>query len=224
MKGDGYNEAFGQGDYLKLTITADNGKTLDYYLADYRAENEADRYYVKAWEWVDLRELGTVKNLSFTFDGTKKNDYGLTTAAYFCMDDFNGTRPETEYDGTLTVTDGQLSQSLNDIFGLDAANGTITYELPDGADEDINAEVSIDDEGNLIITGTDEEEFTIVVKATQAGHTVYMRLPVSITITDGINAIGTIGEDGEYYDLNGRHLETPQKGIYIFNGKKVLVK
>ena len=224
VKGDGYNEAFGQGDYLKLTITADNGKTLDYYLADYRAENEADRYYVKAWEWVDLRELGTVKNLSFTFDGTKKNDYGLTTAAYFCMDDFNGTRPETEYDGTLTVTDGQLSQSLNDIFGLDAANGTITYELPDGADEDINAEVSIDDEGNLIITGTDEEEFTIVVKATQAGHTVYMRLPVSITITDGINAIGTIGEDGEYYDLNGRHVETPQKGIYIFNGKKVLVK
>jgi uncharacterized protein YlzI (FlbEa/FlbD family) len=51
-----------------------------------------------------------------------------------------------------------------------------------------------------------------------------MRLPVSITITDGINAIGTIGEDGEYYDLNGRHVETPQKGIYIFNGKKVLVK
>ena len=63
-----------------------------------------------------------------------------------------------------------------------------------------------------------------MVKATQAGHTVYMSLPVSITITDGINAIGTIGEDGEYYDLNGRHVETPQKGIYIFNGKKVLVK
>ena len=48
---------------------------------------------MNTWEWVDLTSLGTVKTLSFTLTGTKKNSYGLTTAAYFCMDDLGGTAP-----------------------------------------------------------------------------------------------------------------------------------
>ena len=36
------------------------------------------------------------------------------------------------------------------------------------------------------------------------------------------------GEDGKvkdvYYDLNGRVVENPTNGVYILNGKKVLVK
>ena len=30
--------------------------------------------------------------------------------------------------------------------------------------------------------------------------------------------------DGEYYNLNGVRVETPSKGIYIKDGKKVVVK
>ena len=50
---------------------------------------------------------------------------------------------------------------------------------------------------------------------------------------DGIDTIETIDVDGteRYYDLNGRlratgnqKLETLPKGIYIHNGKKVMVK
>lgn len=93
MSNDG-GTPFGEGDYLKLTITADNGNSLDFYLADYRAEEEADRYYVSEWTWVDLTALGTVKELSFTFDGTKRNNFGLTTATYFCMDELGGEAPE----------------------------------------------------------------------------------------------------------------------------------
>ncbi len=33
-----------------------------------------------------------------------------------------------------------------------------------------------------------------------------------------------IGEDATIYDLNGRRVETPSKGIYIINGKKVVIK
>lgn len=98
LNGDGMSNddgaPFGQGDYLKLTITADNGKSLDFYLADYRAAEESERYYVNDWTWVDLSVLGTVKELTFTFDGTKKNSFGLTTATYFCMDNLGGEAPE----------------------------------------------------------------------------------------------------------------------------------
>lgn len=83
---------FRQGDFFKLTITADNDEEVEFYLADYRGE-EADHYYVKDWQWVDLSTLGTVKELTFSLESSRKNSWGYTTPLYFCMDDFNGTAP-----------------------------------------------------------------------------------------------------------------------------------
>ena len=31
-------------------------------------------------------------------------------------------------------------------------------------------------------------------------------------------------EDGVYYDLQGRRVENPTRGVYIVNGKKVVIK
>ena len=42
--------------------------------------------------------------------------------------------------------------------------------------------------------------------------------------TTGIDAIRKEAEDGKVYDLNGRQVNTPRKGVYIINGKKVVVK
>ncbi|MDE5840583.1 MAG: M6 family metalloprotease domain-containing protein [Muribaculaceae bacterium] len=43
--------------------------------------------------------------------------------------------------------------------------------------------------------------------------------------TNGVDAIeGSASGDGVYYDLMGRKVDNPGKGIYILNGKKVLVK
>ena len=42
--------------------------------------------------------------------------------------------------------------------------------------------------------------------------------------TDGIDAVETSVQNDEYYNLNGLRVEKPSKGIYIKNGKKVVVK
>ncbi len=42
--------------------------------------------------------------------------------------------------------------------------------------------------------------------------------------TTGIDAIRKEAENGKVYDLNGRQVKNPRKGVYIINGKKVLVK
>lgn len=43
--------------------------------------------------------------------------------------------------------------------------------------------------------------------------------------TTGINAVGTAANmDGNWYDLSGRRVAQPTKGIYVKNGKKVVVK
>ena len=213
------SEGFRQGDYLLLTITADNGEETAYYLADYRSANESDRYYVKTWEWVDLSSLGTVKELTFGLKSSRRNTYGYTTPLYFCLDDFNSTRPEQTSDVTLTVTDGSLTKQLSEVFNLDASNGTITYALADEADSNVKAEVSIDTDGNLVITGTEEESFNVVVKATQGGHTEYISLPVTVTVPDDITRLVANPDVDGFYDLNGRRLQRPQPGVNILRMK-----
>ena len=120
VNGDGLSKddgaPFGKGDYLKLTITADNGNSIDVYLADFRADNEEDRYYINEWTWVDLTSLGTVKDLSFTFETTKRNAYGPTTATYFCMDNLGGVAPESTAVNTVRGTVYQ-SDATYDISG-----------------------------------------------------------------------------------------------------------
>ncbi|MBP5409845.1 MAG: leucine-rich repeat protein [Prevotella sp.] len=42
--------------------------------------------------------------------------------------------------------------------------------------------------------------------------------------TTGIDAIRREAENGKVYDLSGRQVKNPRKGLYIINGKKVVVK
>ncbi len=42
--------------------------------------------------------------------------------------------------------------------------------------------------------------------------------------TTGIRNINMAGETDSYYDLQGRRIETPSKGLYIKNGRKVVLK
>ena len=42
--------------------------------------------------------------------------------------------------------------------------------------------------------------------------------------TTAVEEVVTEGEDNIYYDLSGRAVENPARGIYIVNGKKVFIK
>ncbi|MBR4388520.1 MAG: DUF4465 domain-containing protein [Prevotella sp.] len=101
LNGDGMTPgAFTTGDYLILKIIGnhadDTSDIIEFYLADYRSENEADHYYVNDWQWVDLSALGKVESLTFRMESSRNNDWGMTTPGYFCIDDFNGIAPSAE--------------------------------------------------------------------------------------------------------------------------------
>ena len=85
LKGDGMAPGkFEKDDWFKCTVTATlaDGSTKDVEL--YLAK---DGDYVKDWQYCDFNSLEDVKSLSFSFDSTKKNDYGVTTPTYMCIDD-----------------------------------------------------------------------------------------------------------------------------------------
>lgn len=227
LNGDGMTDgAFKKGDWFKLTITADNGNSMEYYLADYRAEQEADRYYLDDWQWIDLSQLGTVKKLSFTFDGTRKNTWGLTTATYFCLDNLGDQRPETT--ATLEISEG-MTASIADAFTL-GETGTVTYAIADPLPDDLAGIVSLD--GDILTVDTnDAKDFEIVISATQRGKTQYVRYSVSKSMTTGIIEFNADDENIEArYTLDGKKItDKNHRGIEVVRMKdgtvrKVVVK
>lgn len=66
-----------------------------------------------------------------------------------------------------------------------------------------------------------ENELRTFLKAGQNNISVTLSLTSSTTAIKSVN--GNRLENGEYYSLNGVKVENPSKGIYIKNGKKVIL-
>lgn len=77
--GDGYASSLAQGGNLTITITADNGKTLDIDMA-------RDGKILTSWTTFDLSSLGAVNSLTFTMDGSDRSDWGVKHPKYFAFD------------------------------------------------------------------------------------------------------------------------------------------
>ena len=88
--GNGAAKKFKKGSWFKVIFTgtkADKSTaSVEYYLADYRSENEADWTCLTDWTWLDLSSLGKVVSLSISFDGTDKSYGYLNTSTYVCID------------------------------------------------------------------------------------------------------------------------------------------
>lgn len=77
--GDGYAASLAESGNFTLTITADNGKTLD-------VDMVRDGQILDKWTKVDLTSLGAVNSLTFTMDGSDKSDWGVKHPKYFAFD------------------------------------------------------------------------------------------------------------------------------------------
>lgn len=76
-------QSWGEGYEFKVVATATladgSTKTTDIPLA---SGNNA----IDSWKKVSLEQLGAVKSISFSFDGTDQGNYGLATPKYFAFD------------------------------------------------------------------------------------------------------------------------------------------
>ncbi len=96
--GDAYAKKFGgesgdDPDWFLLIIRGYNQgdftDSVNFYLADYRFEDNAMDYIVDYWAWVDLSPLGAVDSITFSLRSSDTGDYGMNTPAYFCLDNLN---------------------------------------------------------------------------------------------------------------------------------------
>ncbi|MFN5272944.1 MAG: DUF4465 domain-containing protein [Planctomycetota bacterium] len=93
--GDQFSKKFGGAsgndlDFFKLQILGFRGSTqtaaIDFFLADYRFENNNQDYVVDQWTRVDLANLGVIDSLKFSLSSSDNGQFGMNTPAYFAMD------------------------------------------------------------------------------------------------------------------------------------------
>ena len=64
----------------------DSVKSVDFYLADYRFDNNSLDYIVDKWTTVDLTLLGKINKLTFRFSSSDNGNWGMNTPSYVCLD------------------------------------------------------------------------------------------------------------------------------------------
>ena len=69
------------------------------------------------------------------------------------------------------------------------------------------------------IDGLSESELRTYLKAGESN----IRVTLSLNNATGISNVRSNAESGAYYSLNGQRVENPSKGIFIRNGKKVIL-
>ncbi len=117
LEGDGFAKKFGgetgdDPDFYKLTIkkyrrgAVAQYDSIEFYLADYRFEDNSMDYIVKDWTYVPLGSLNNIDSLSLTLSSTDNGQFGMNTPAYFCIDNF------TTMDVGVTSTLDILGESL----------------------------------------------------------------------------------------------------------------
>lgn len=95
--GDGsFSKKFGgpsgnDKDWFKLTIigfnaAGDSTNAVNFLLADYRSDNNANDVIISEWTSVDLSPLGKINKLTFRFSSTDNSPLGMNNPAYVCLD------------------------------------------------------------------------------------------------------------------------------------------
>lgn len=97
LNGDGFAKKFGgedgnDPDFFLLTVNGYfdgelKAEQVEFYLADYRFEDNTMDYIVDEWTWLDLSPLGLVDSIEFSLTSTDNNDFGMLTPSYFAIDD-----------------------------------------------------------------------------------------------------------------------------------------
>ncbi len=135
------------------------------------------------------------------------------------------------------LKDGAVTVTLNSSGGFEIW-GALGFSLPT-SNEQINAQpgdVILYNGSNIcIFYGTNswsytrlgkidgllESELRTFLKAGESSITVTLSLTNGTTAINSTRTANTT--DGAYYSLNGQRVENPTKGIYIRNGKKVIL-
>lgn len=155
------------------------------------------------------------------------------TAVFTCEDNLDGTYSFRTYDGKYLTTPwgGAASGSAAGIQA-DKTYFTVVKMYPNAKCEsdvtytDLFGLVALSNGGTFMAPNSSGSTFyTGTLPHFMGSWTSAMAIEEYVpAVPEGIETVTGDAENEAIYDLMGRKVENPQRGIYIVNGKKVLVK
>ncbi len=149
LNGDSFAKKFGgtsgdDPDWFLLTIEGkdadgDSMGTIEFYLADYRFENNELDYIIDQWTEVDLSSLASATTLEFVVTSSDVGTWGMNTPAYFAIDNLVLSQETL----TIHIPVTQISEGA----GPAAVMGTVSR-----SDADLSSPLVVD----LVSSNTDK--------------------------------------------------------------------
>lgn len=130
-----------------------------------------------------------------------------------------------ETEEAINITQSGWGTATKDVYSAGALTGVYT-----------NSEIAADAGNYILQTQNDVQAFYLVSSSarTATPYRAYLTAPgagarIAISFdneTTGINGVNATEKkfDGTVYDLSGRKVAQPARGLYIVNGKKVVIK
>ena len=139
LNGDGIAKRFGgpdgnDPDFFKLTVKKYlDGElsidSVDFYLADYRFDDNSMDYIIDEWTFVDLSSLGHADSLVFSLSSSDIGQYGMNTPGYFYIDNIMVSEDVLSTDESLDFDTGQVFPNPSSgLFNLKIKNPG-TYQI-----------------------------------------------------------------------------------------------
>ena len=105
-----------------LTISSEeHSDSIEFYLADYRFEDNTLDYLINEWTYIDLSSLSDAGNLKFTLTSSDVGMFGINTPTYFCVDNIE-LDETTSTDNVLSSTVKVYPNPTTDFVSIDIAN------------------------------------------------------------------------------------------------------
>jgi len=137
--GDQFGKKFGgydgnDPDWFKLSVKKYlNGELslneVEFYLADFRFDNNNEDYIIKHWSWLDLTSLGDSDSLLLTLSSSDNNDWGMNTPGFFALDNLKTFGSPTSSNSNNLNTLKVYPNPFNHQFSINAINGNYQVKV-----------------------------------------------------------------------------------------------
>ena len=211
-QGDPFAKKFGgesgnDPDYFKLLVWGKKDgvetDTIDFYLADYRFEDNTKDYIVKTWQWIELSSLGKVDTLLFSLASSDVGMWGINTPLYLNVDNFyiepdnapivvNPIADITEkYNAPDKVVD------LSNVFS-DEDGDTVTISIHSNSNPEF-ATASLSD-NELTIDFIAEGTTSLIIEGSSNNKSAYDTVLLSVVVDQAPIVVNPIADITEKYN------------------------
>ena len=214
--------------YVRVTSTADLMDGVEYLIVCPGKNKAAGVSGDKRLTAVDI----TIEDKTITTSAVK---VGYHTAAYtpsasVIETETNGTNQPQLFTLEAVGSNWALHNENEDFYLALTSNANAVHQASSSSSTDAQWTITLSGE-NMTIKNANRTSYKLQYNAsspmfrcytsTQQAVTLYRRLPETITSVELIT-----NDEGEQvvYDLQGRRVQNPTQGVYIINGKKVLLK